>query len=186
MIAMLEWLGRKINAGYSSPEVKGVQLLVGDISSPRGGCLAGRSGLRGHASHTSGQDVDLGFIMAYENKDSPDYFVKHFDGKPNWWFMKQLFQNPYACVKVVFLDRTHIRKLAQAARGDEDWLKYGRFIRHVKGHNNHFHIRIGDGPGPAGCQSDAHPELEPEDDVPPDVELPEDVDANRSATRKSF
>jgi len=179
MIGMLEWLGRRVNSGYSAPEVKGVHLLVGDISSPKGGCLAGRNGLRGHASHTSGQDVDLGFISAYENKESPNSYVKHFDGKPNWWFMKQVFRNPYACVKVVFLDRTHIRKLAKAARGDEDWQKFGRFIRHSKGHHNHFHIRIGDGPGPAGCQVDAHPELETEDSVPMEVELPDDVDANR-------
>ena len=66
----------------------------------------------------------------------------------------------------MFLDHSHIRRLAKAAaaENDDDWWKYGRFIRHSRGHRNHIHVRVGEGPGPAGCSLDARPELESEED----------------------
>ncbi|HLD99573.1 MAG TPA: penicillin-insensitive murein endopeptidase [Bdellovibrionota bacterium] len=177
MIGMLEWVGRQVGGQYSAPEYAGVRLIVGDISAPKGGCLPGRVGRRGHASHTTGQDVDLGFLMTRPYKDSIVSFHRQFDPVANWWLAKQLFKNPYACVKVAFLDRSHIRKLAKVARGDPDWEKFGRFIRHVKSHRNHWHVRIGEGPGQPGCTNDAHPELETEDEAEmdgPDYDNPID------------
>jgi murein endopeptidase len=85
--------------------------------------------------------------------------------------VKNIFKNPYACVRVIFLDRKLISKLRKAARDDDDWSKYGRFLRHVRGHKNHFHVRVGDHPGVPGCGPDAHPELEDEEDS--DVESPD-------------
>lgn len=170
MVAMLEWLGRQMGHEYSAPEFEKVRLLVGDVSAPRGGCIAGRGGRRGHASHTNGQDADLGFVVAQANRASPDGFHQKFEPKANWWFVKQLFNNPYACIKVVFLDRLWIRKLAKVAAGDPEWPKVSRFIRHVKNHRNHYHVRIGDGPGRPGCLSDPQPELEPEDELNDDGE----------------
>lgn len=164
MIGMLEWVGRKVSAQYAAPEFSKLRLLVGDISAPRGGCLAGRGGRRGHASHTNGQDADIGFLWAKPNSAPPDAFTQKFDPGPNWWLLKQIFQNPYACVKVIFLDRRHIAKLAKEAKGDPDWDAYRKFIRHVKAHKNHFHVRIGDHPGMPGCELGADPELEIEDE----------------------
>lgn len=172
MIGMIEWTGRQIATHYGDPKFENTTLLVGDISAPRGGCLSGRSGRRGHASHTSGQDVDLGFLAAKAGSRSPANFSRDFDAQANWWFIKQVFKNPFACVKVVFLDRRLINKLARVAAGDPDWLAYRRFIRHQPNHRNHWHIRIGDGPGLPGCEPGADPELEEESNDDDEADLP--------------
>jgi len=163
MVGLLEWVGRQVGKQYSEPAFAGVKLTVGDMSAPRGGCLWGRHGRRGHASHTSGQDADLGFLVAKHGKESPLQFHRQFDAKLNWWLIKQIFKNPFACVKVVFLDQRHINKLVKVAHADEDWLNMRRFIRHMPGHRNHLHLRIGDGPGQPGCTADSKPELETEE-----------------------
>lgn len=163
MIGMLEWVGRKVKKEYSVPQYQGTHLVVGDISAPRGGCLSGRGGRRGHLSHTTGQDVDVSFLMARVGKSSPLNFHREFDAKQNWQLLKQFFKNPYACIKVIFLDKRLIKKLTQVAQKDEEWSTYRRFIRHMPGHRNHFHIRVGDGPGLPGCVSNPQPELELED-----------------------
>lgn len=183
MVGMLEWVGRQIDQRYPGSEgdeasrekEKGVRLLVGDISAPRGGCLTGRSGRRGHLSHTTGQDVDLGFLTIAA-RGSPVHFHKTFDVAHNWWMIQQVFKNPFACVKVAFLDRRLIRKLGKhAAKADpEEWQRLGRFIRHMPGHANHFHVRVGNFPGIPGCVADAHPELETED-------MQDEVDAIEAA-----
>ncbi|MGK5083948.1 penicillin-insensitive murein endopeptidase [Bdellovibrionota bacterium FG-1] len=160
MAGLMEWLGRQVAKQYADDHHDGVRLVVGDISAPRGGCLAGRSGPKGHASHTTGQDADIGFLTVHPGRLSPQAFHNDFDGKINWWLVKQLFKNPYACVKVVFLDKKLIRKLAKTARGDADWGRFGRFIRHMPAHKNHFHIRIGDVSGLPGCSVGATPEDE--------------------------
>jgi murein endopeptidase len=175
MIGMLEWAGREVAREYTDPKFGGLRLLVGDITAPRGGCLAGRTGPRGHASHTNGQDADVGFLTPRQGRPSPDSFHGDFDAKANWWLIKQFFKNPYACVKVIFLDKRLIRKLGKVARGDEDWNKYWRYIRHVPSHRNHMHLRIGDGPGLPGCSGDANPEEEPEEIE--GVEEPVDLEA---------
>jgi murein endopeptidase len=69
--------------------------------------------------------------------------------------VKQIFHNPYACIKVIFFDRKQTNKLARAAIGDPEWSKLRRFIQHVPGHRDHFHVRIGDGPGEPGCPAAA-------------------------------
>jgi murein endopeptidase len=163
MVAMLEWAARAAGKEFSDPRYSGLHFLIGDITAPRGGCLAGRSGPVGHASHTNGQDADVGFLTPRPGRESPTQFHTDFDGKANWWLIKQFLKNPYACVKVIFLDKRLIRKLAKAARGDEEWGKYYRYIRHVPGHRNHMHVRIGDGPGVPGCSGGANPEEEPEE-----------------------
>jgi murein endopeptidase len=163
MVGMLEWLGREIGREYSDPKYAGTHLIVGDIAAPRGGCLSGRNGPRGHASHTNGQDADIGFLTARAGRESPSVFHTDFDAKANWWLIKQILSNPYACVKVMFLDKKHIRKLGRAAHGDPDWYKYARFIRHIPYHKNHIHVRIGEGPGQPGCIAGANPEDEDEE-----------------------
>jgi len=158
MIGMIEYVGREVGKRFSGEEYKGVKLVVGDIAAPRGGCL-------GHASHTTGQDADIGFLWAKPGRDSPIELHRDFDVKTEWWLIKQFFSNPYACIKVMFLDRRLINKLAKSVSQDEDWQKYRRFIRHMPGHRNHVHVRIGDYPGPPGCVADAKPELEELEDA---------------------
>jgi murein endopeptidase len=167
MAGMLEWLGRNISERYSSSNDSGVHLILGDISAPRGGCVSNPSGKRRHASHTAGQDADVGFLTVHPGQVSPTRFHNRFDIKTNWWFLKKVFQNPFACIKVIFLDQRHIRALARAVRGEREWTTYHRFIRHMPGHKNHFHIRVGNGPGLPGCTPNARPELEFEEDSDP-------------------
>jgi murein endopeptidase len=149
-VAALEWLGREVAREYSTPEKAGVHLNVADLSAPRGGCIWGRRG-RGHASHTTGQDVDMGFLNTRVGAVAENAFTTHFDPQANWWLIKKLFSNPHACVKSVFLDKRHIRKLARAALGDELWPKVAHRIQHVKGHRSHLHVRVGRFPGEPGC-----------------------------------
>lgn len=163
MVAMLEWLGREVKKAYSAPEFNGVRLVVGDITGPKGGCMYGRSGRRGHASHTNGQDADVGFLSVRRNQKSLIQFHQEFDPKISWWLLKKIFKNPYACIKVIFLDRKHIRALNKVAHNDPEWKSFHRFIRHMPSHKNHFHIRIGNGPGLPGCIPGARPELESEE-----------------------
>ena len=167
MVAMLEWTGRRVAEVYSDPKYSKLEMMIGDIAAPRGGCLSGRGGRRGHASHTNGQDVDIGFLTPLANRGIPPNFHKQFDVRANYWAIKQVFSNPYACVRVIFLDRRLIGKLANIGRGDPDWLKIRGYIHHARGHRNHFHVRIGRAPGAPGCQGigDAGSGDEPEEEV---------------------
>jgi murein endopeptidase len=150
MVAMLEWLGRKVKKQFSE-ENPGIHLLIGDVSAPRGGCLASSGGRKGHKSHAAGEDADVGFVTPKAKGSSPDFFHNDLQVKPNFWFLQQVFHNPYACIKVIFLDRRQIAKLAKTEWADPDWLMMRKYIHHVRGHRNHFHIRIGDRPGQPGC-----------------------------------
>lgn len=165
MVGMVEWLGHQVSKEYSAPEYSGVKLVVGDASAPRGGCLSGRGGRRGHLSHTNGLDVDLAFLVAKAGREAPVHFHREFDVKHNWWLLKQIFKNPYACVKVIFLDKRLIRKLRKTVKSDPEWPLYERFIRHMPSHANHYHVRIGNYPGQPGCTANAHPELEVEESM---------------------
>ncbi|MBL7714605.1 MAG: penicillin-insensitive murein endopeptidase [Bdellovibrionales bacterium] len=152
MVGMLEYVGRKVHEKLGNdPAFAKTHLLVGDMAAPRGGCLSGRRGKRGHLSHTNGLDVDLGYLIARPKRASPPNFERTFDAPLNWWLLKQVFSNPYACVRAVFLDRKWIAKLAQAAKGDSDWLIFRKYIKHQRNHRNHFHIRVGPQPGEPGC-----------------------------------
>lgn len=157
MVGMLEWVGRKVaNRFEGQPEYKGVHVLVGDVSAPRGGCLVGKGGRRGHASHTNGLDVDLGFLEVAKNRQSPLQLSPQFDPEINWWLLKQIFSNPFACIKKIFLDHRLIQKLERVAKDDSEWPAIRSVLQHVRRHKNHFHIRIGQEPGAPGCASDKY------------------------------
>jgi murein endopeptidase len=173
LAGMIEWVGRRIHETYPDPDYAGVKLIVGNVSAPRGGCLTGLSGKRGHFSHTSGRDADFAFFSDHPRRElASDIFPLSFDPKANWWLLKQIFSNPYGCVKSVFLDKKLIRKLAKvAAKEDpEAWRKLGHLVQHVRGHRNHMHIRVGAGPGEPGCPAwegdaeDLEDEMAPEND----------------------
>ena len=150
MAGMLEWVGRKIGETYKAPEYSVVKVVIGDISAPRGGCLKGSGGRRGHSSHMSGQDVDMGFL-SLERRGPATVFEKKFDPDANWWMIKQIFHNPFACVKMIFLDRKLIGKLRKVAQSEPEWQELSSRIRHVRNHKNHMHVRIGEKPGAPGC-----------------------------------
>ena len=163
MIGTLEWLGREIKREYHEPEFDSARLIVGDISAPRGGCIAGRAGRRAHKSHTGGVDVDFAFFNPRAGHNPEERFTRTFYVASNWWMLKKLFKNPFACVKIVFIDKGHIRALERYAQTDPEWSKLRKYVRHVRGHRDHFHLRVGSGPGVPGCASD--PSLEEDEDA---------------------
>jgi murein endopeptidase len=167
LISVLEWTGRRVAERFPGDEYSGVRLVVGNLSAPRGGCLAGRSGKRGHSSHTSGRDVDLALFSARPGKSSPEIFQTTLDPASNFWLLSQMYANPKACVKVVFLDKRHIRTLAKWALKNgfiAEWERMAPYIKHVRGHRNHIHVRVGDLPGAPGCTGQPG-ELDEEDDL---------------------
>ncbi|MBC7384768.1 MAG: penicillin-insensitive murein endopeptidase [Cryobacterium sp.] len=162
MVGAIEWVGREIKREFHEPEFERARLIMGDASAPRGGCVAGRSGRRAHKSHTSGQDIDVTFFNPRAGFAPEERFTKTFYVASNWWFLKKVFKNPFACIKIIFTDQKNIRMLDRYAKDDPEWSKVRRFIRHAKGHRDHFHIRVGSGPGVPGCMSD--PNLEEDED----------------------
>ncbi|NDD91602.1 hypothetical protein EBZ37_05910 [bacterium] len=167
LVGALEWVGREIHREYSDPDYAGVRLNIGDLSAPRGGCISGRRGRRGHASHTNGQDADVGFLNLRVGAQELNAFSAHFDPQANLWFLKKVFANPFACVKAVFVDQRHIRKLAKVGARDEEWQRIRPYVKHIRGHKSHFHIRVGDAPGAPGCpnlRSDPDWEFDPTDE----------------------
>ena len=163
LVGALEWVGRKIGDRMPASGSAQTHLMIGDMSAPRGGCISGRGGKRAHRSHTSGQDVDLGFL----NPGDPDFEMRgRFDPANNWWFIKQLFSNPFVCVKRVFVDKKIIRRIASVAAHDPMWREVRPFLQHMKGHKNHFHLRVGQGPGQPGCPNDAFTDDEDEEESP--------------------
>lgn len=158
----MEWVGREIKKEFHEPEFDKARLIMGDASAPRGACIAGRHGRRAHKSHTSGVDIDVTFFNPRAGYAPEERFTNTFYVASNWWFLKKVFKNPFACVKIVFTDHKKIAMLARYAKDDPDWAKYRHFIRHTRGHKDHFHIRVGSGPGEPGCMSD--PNLEEDED----------------------
>ncbi len=163
LIGAMEWAGREVKKEFHEPEFQQARLIIGDIAAPRGGCISGRGGRRAHKSHTSGVDIDLAFFNPRSGHDPEERFTRNFYVASNWWVLKKFFKNPVACTKIVFLDKAHIRALERYAKDDPEWPTLKRYIRHVKGHRDHFHIRFGNGPGPAGCSG--NPDLEEDEDM---------------------
>ncbi len=162
MVGAMEWMGREIKREFHEPEFDQARLIVGDISAPRGGCVSGRAGRRAHKSHTGGVDIDFAYFNPHAGHAPEEHFTKTFYVASNWWLLKKLFKNPFACVKIVFVDKEHIRALERYAQTDPEWTKLRRYVRHVRGHRDHFHVRVGSGPGVPGCASD--PNLEEDED----------------------
>ena len=136
---------------------KGVHdVAVGDISSEHGGKL------RGHKSHQSGRDVDLGLYFKKQRKKGPRAFIsanRHkIDHAPNWTLLEALVSKSRksSLVNYVFLDYGVQKDLYQWAKKKGvkqqtlDWMfQYPRgrramrgIIRHEPGHADHYHIRF--------------------------------------------
>lgn len=150
MIAMLEWLGHRMAQEYPEPDFPGPRLLVGDVSAPKGGTLLKIDGTA-HLSHATGQDVDIGFILARKGEPVPARYDEEFDPHANWRFLKDVFRNPHARIEAVVVDRSLLEELRDAASSDPDWARFGPLIIAKPHHRDHFHIRIGEDrntPGP--------------------------------------
>jgi murein endopeptidase len=123
-------------------------LQVGDLSRPEGGFL------RGHKSHQSGLDADIGY---YYHGESAWYLTateKNLDRERTWALVRALVTD--CSVEYLFVDMlvlVLIREHAEQVEEDQAWVAslFARgpskpgIIRHVWGHRTHMHVRIHDG-----------------------------------------
>lgn len=135
-------------------------LVVGDISYQRGGRI------KRHKSHQSGRDVDVSF---YHKGDVqlPDFRPMHeanFDAAKNWHIFKTLIDTGY--VQYIFIDYPlqkvlHDYALSIGYSKDDlaPLIQYPQprsgshgIIRHIRGHDDHFHIRFKCGPKAVRCR----------------------------------
>lgn len=141
------------------------RLAIGDLSSRKGGRLAG------HQSHQSGRDVDLGLYFERAPEGYPQRFVRAEDGEldraATWALIKALHvasKDPGG-PQVVFLDYRVQGTLYEFARGQgvskrelESIFQYpdgrsapNRLVRHEPLHGDHMHVRFACPDGDPQC-----------------------------------
>ncbi|QDG54425.1 LysM peptidoglycan-binding domain-containing protein [Persicimonas caeni] len=135
------------------------EMVVGDLSYKRGGRI------RGHSSHQSGRDADVSYYYR-GNVQLPNLFAMSYeqiDAVKTWHLFKTLIDTGE--VEYIFVERDLQRALYEYARSIgyskealAPILQYPRpnheregIIRHVSGHDTHFHIRFKCGPDDRNC-----------------------------------
>lgn len=135
---------------WAEVEPKAPPVLVGNLSSRDGGPLSP------HKSHQSGRDVDLSYLTKWNGKDAVTWQhigSDNFDAELTWRLLKLLTQE--ARVEVIYMDRRIQKLLLEHAKRHDtirkarlpNWLEVAgsvedALIRHVPGHQDHFHVRF--------------------------------------------
>jgi LysM repeat protein/murein endopeptidase len=141
-------------------------IAIGDISSKSGGRL------RGHKSHQSGRDVDLGFYFEHQPRQGPKAFLSatshELDYEANWSLIQALVGRDASDSRVeyIFVDYRVQKRLYDWAKKKKKVagavldriFQYpnGKYtlqglIRHEPGHSDHFHVRFRCPRGNASC-----------------------------------
>jgi LysM repeat protein/murein endopeptidase len=141
-------------------------LAIGDISSKSGGRL------RGHKSHQSGRDVDLGFYFRGQPAKGPQDFLSanshELDYEANWSLIHALVGRDASDSRVeyIFVDYRVQKRLYEWAKKKkkasaavlERIFQYPRgkytlqgIIRHEPGHSDHYHVRFRCPRGNSSC-----------------------------------
>lgn len=136
------------------------RLVVGDLSFKHGGRI------KKHLSHRSGRDADISYYHRGNVKlpDFRDLDAESFDAAKNWHIFKTLIDTGE--VQYIFVEYPLQRILFDYAKSigytDKELrpiLQYPRarrntqgIIRHVPGHDNHWHIRFRCGPDDRRCR----------------------------------
>lgn len=125
---------------------------VGDFSKRRGGKISP------HASHTSGRDVDIGFVHTVApNARHPEHFTRasatNVDAEKTWFVLKSVIQTGE--VKVIYLDVSVQKQLYKVAKDELNAAQLeaifsipkhphssSAILQHWPGHKNHAHIRF--------------------------------------------
>lgn len=152
LVRLLERSAASVAAAH-----EGAVLVVGDLSRKEGGRI------RGHGSHQTGRDADLGF---YLRRDGESYLASRyhvidkdgrattdgavrFDDQRNWRLVQALLEDDVAVVQLIFV-ADHLRKrlLAEGKRQGATKRvldRAGSVMRQpTRGqrHDDHFHVRI--------------------------------------------
>jgi penicillin-insensitive murein endopeptidase len=147
--------------GRAQQRRRGLAMMVGDLSQPRGGLMSSS-----HRSHQNGLDVDIWFTLA----DSPADARRRMDQQPDprsmvrpdglsvsdAWGEDQRFLIETAArhrsVERIFVNPAIKRELCRSATAERGWL---RKVRPWKGHDAHFHVRLACPPGSPQCDRQA-------------------------------
>ncbi len=137
------------------------EIRLGDLSDRNGGRL------HPHASHRTGRDVDIGYILHPEHRG--ERYWQHadedsFDVEKNWFLIKALIET--GNVQQIFMSSRLQKLILPMARRElsaEQMALYFRranpdprspsLIKHWKGHLDHMHVRFRCEPGNAHCVS---------------------------------
>ena len=135
-------------------------MIVGDISYRHGGKI------KRHSSHQSGRDADISFFHRanVELPDFRDMNEENFDAARNWHVFKTLID--LGEVEYIFIDYPLQRilheyalsigyteeELAPLIQYPEPSSSNAGIIRHVRGHDDHWHIRFSCGPLDSSCR----------------------------------
>ena len=144
LVAFIEHLGEALHA-----EGQG-DMLVGDLSQPRGGPAPG-----GHSSHQTGLDVDLWYwqpkaaakrALTREEREtlkSRSVLDPKTSGMQSEWSARVLSMLRLTAndprVSRIFVHPIIKREACNVATGDRAWL---RKVRPWYGHDDHFHVRL--------------------------------------------
>ena len=142
-------------ARSAATAVPGSVALVGDLSAPEGGPLAG------HASHQAGRDADIAFLVsdsagqpvtleAFEvfaadgrSLTNSDHF---FDAYRNWLMLREWLSELRVVVTHVFIAAELRQLLLDYGGQSPEFARYvplaAAVLRPHPTHNDHFHIRI--------------------------------------------
>lgn len=136
------------------------RLAVHDLSRREGGAL------RGHRSHESGRDADIGIYHTRCGQDCEYRRVEpeEFDAERMWALMSYWIERDL--VEYIFLDYRLQRRLYEwlrdqghAERDLARWIQYPRgrdratgLIRHEPNHADHIHVRFSCGSSDARCR----------------------------------
>lgn len=129
----------------------GPKVRVGDLSKKGGGRL------EPHLSHRDGTDVDVGLIMAGEDRDAIRFRVAREDNLDvhRTWLLVQAFLET-GHVRYIFLDYKiqerlyhHAKKLGVSEKKLDEYFQYPRgvgrnhgIVRHWRSHRGHIHVRF--------------------------------------------
>jgi murein endopeptidase len=146
---------------WAEVEPSAPPVLIGNLSSREGGPLSP------HKSHQSGRDVDLSYITKWNGKDRVNWqhvTADNLDPELTWRLIKLITQD--AEVEVIYMDRRIQRMLLDHAKRHGtirrarlgNWLEVAGgsdepLIRHVAGHQDHFHVRFACPAGSRKCRS---------------------------------
>lgn len=146
LVAALRWAAAEVAAEYPGS----ARVFVGDLSPSGGG------GAPPHASHQTGRDVDIGYFLR-DNRAATGFVTvdaETMDAEKTWALMERLVAT--GLVQYIFVEyplqaplreeaaragwiEADLERLFQHPRG-----KGARtgVVRHAKGHDDHYHVRI--------------------------------------------
>ncbi len=136
---------------YKQRSSGGPKVHFGDISRRGGGPL------RGHRSHQTGRDIDVGYVLRGERADETKFVSagkSNLDVSRTWALVKAFIDTNQ--IRYIFVDYgiqellyEHARKRGSSEETLDELFQFPRgrgrhhgIIRHWKGHRNHFHVRF--------------------------------------------